>query len=227
MILVEKYRPITFDSFIGITEAVQDARDLVAQPASSAWLFVGASGTGKTALAQTIGAALAAEVHLISSQNCTVDTVRALRDRLAYAPMFGASWHLVIVDEADEMSPAAQNAWLSLTDSTNRPEQTIIIFTCNETELPEGVKMKRLRDIIPERLKDRFISRCEVVRFSTYGIAKDTADLLARVWEAETGNAVPAPNFVRIVKEANTNVRESLQVLQRHVRRATRQNTGE
>lgn len=213
MILVEKYRPTTLENFIGITDAREFASDLIAKPESCALLFVGASGTGKTSLAYAIAEAITAEIHHIPSQSCTVDTVRALREKLAYIPMFGASWHVVIVDEADEMSRAAENAWLSITDSSNRPANTIIIFTCNTVENFTNPK--------------RFTSRCEVVEFSTYGIAKDATDLLARVWEAETGNAQPVPNFARIVKEANNNVRESLQVLQRHVRRATRQNIGE
>jgi replication-associated recombination protein RarA len=205
-LLVEKYRPTSIDSFIGIDDARQDAADLVASPYSSAWCFVGASGTGKTTLAQAIGSELGAQVHHIASQNCTVETVKNLAHSLSFSPMFGSKWHVVIVDEADEMSAAAENAWLSLTDSTNRPVDTIIIFTCNSTE----------------KLKDRFLSRCEIVKFSTYGIAKDTTALLAQVWESETGNLEPIPNFSRIVKESNNNVRESLQALQRHVRRADR-----
>jgi DNA polymerase III gamma/tau subunit len=206
MLLVEKYRPSKIADFSGLSEVKQDAADLVANPYSSAWCFVGGSGTGKTTLSQAIASELNAETHHIPSQSCTVDTVKQLRHKLAYAPMFGAGWHVVIVDEADEMSAAAENAWLSLTDSTNRPANTIIIFTCNNTE----------------KLKDRFLSRCEVVRFSTYGIAKDASELLARVWEEETQNASPVPNFARIVKEANNNIRESLQVLQKFVRRVKR-----
>lgn len=214
MILVEKYRPTTLANFIGISDAKEFATDFVASPVSCALTFVGASGLGKTSLAYAIANELNAEIHHIPSQSCTVDTVRQLRDTLAYMPMFGASWHVVIVDEADEMSKAAENAWLSMTDSTNRPANTVIIFTCNTTENFTN--------------PDRFTSRTEVVRFSAYGIAKEAAELLAKVWEAETGNALPVPNFVRIVKEANNNVRESMQVLQRLVRRANRsQNEGE
>lgn len=206
MLLVEKYRPLTINEFIGIDEARECASDLVAKPYASAWLFVGATGTGKTTLAQAISSELGAELHHIASQSCTVETVKQLRAKLAYAPMFGSQWHVVIVDEADEMSSQAENAWLSLTDSTNRPEKTIIIFTANDTE----------------KLKKRFLDRCEVVKFSSYGIAKQTTELLARVWADETQNASPVPNFARIVKESNNSIRESLQVLQRDVRRATR-----
>lgn len=208
-LLVEKYRPGKIADFVGLDEIREDLADFVASPYSSAWIFVGGSGTGKTTLAQAIGAELGAEIHHIPSQNCTVETVKNLRAKLAYAPMFGANWHLVIVDEADEMSTQAENAWLSLTDSTNRPVNTVIIFTCNGTE-----KLSN---------PGRFLSRCEVVKFSTHGLSKDATDLLARVWESETlGSSANVPNFARIVKESNNNIRESLQVLQKFVRRANR-----
>ena len=208
MLLVEKYRPSSISEFVGIEDARLDAADLVRNPYKSAWYFVGASGTGKTTLALAIAAELGAETIHVPSQSCTVDTVKQLRHRLASTPLFGCGWWVVIVDEAEEMSAAAENAWLSLTDSTNRPENTIIIFTANGTD-----KLSN---------PDRFLSRCVVVRFSTHGLAKDATALLETIWEAETGSAANPPNFARIVKESNNNIRESLQVLQRYIRRAGR-----
>jgi DNA polymerase III gamma/tau subunit len=205
-LLVEKYRPATIAEFSGLASVMQDASDLVANPYSCALLFVGKSGTGKTTLAQAIANELQAETIHIPSQSCTVETVKTLRSKLAYAPLFGGGWRVVIVDEADEMSASAENAWLSILDSTDRPESTIFIFTCNETE----------------KLKARFTSRCEVVNFSTEGLAPHATKLLAEVWKHETNNAQPAPNFALIVKDSKTNIRESLQVLQKHVRRAKR-----
>ena len=106
--------------------------------------------------------------------------------------------HLVLVDEADQMSSAAQVALLSKLDSTAFPPNTVFVFTCNAVD----------------RLEARFLSRCKVLEFSTYGLAGDATALLARVWQQEAPQGAETPNFARFVKEANNNVREALQRLE-------------
>lgn len=200
MLLTEKYRPLKTSEFVGLDKAKKLCAKLAANPFESAWLFVGASGTGKTTIAQALASEMEAELHHIPSQSCTVEVLKQLRAKLAYCPMLGKRARIVLVDEADQMSPQAQLALLSMLDSTNRPEQTVFIFTCNETE----------------RFEARFLSRCGVVDFSSYGIAKGAVELLASIWEREA-NGAPAPNFARIVKEANNNIRAALMELQKEL----------
>jgi replication-associated recombination protein RarA len=200
MLLTEKYRPTSTAGFVGLDKAKRLCARLAQNPFDSAWLFVGASGTGKTTIALALADEMKAELHHIPSQSCSVDAVKDLRARLAYLPAMGKQVHLVLVDEADQMSAQAQLAFLSMLDSTNRPQQTIFVFTCNESE----------------RFETRFLSRCVTVDFSSYGLAKDATALLARIWENEA-NGAPAPNFARIVKESNNNIRASLMELQKEL----------
>ena len=197
-ILTETYRPRIVADFIGLDKPKQRMRSLIARPRESAWLFVGPSGMGKTTLALAVAEEMGAELTHIPSQRCNVEAVEAVRRRCQYVPMQGKRLHLILVDEADTMSVAAQDAWLSVLDSTNRAPNTVVIFTCN------GI----------ERLQDRFRSRCFPVEFSSYGVAKDASEMLARVWHEETNGNPSAPNFARIVKDSNNNIRASLMELE-------------
>jgi replication factor C small subunit len=199
--LTETYRPKRVADFIGLDKPKKCMRALINRPKESAWLFVGPSGMGKTTLALAVADELQAELTHIPSQRCTVDAVESVRRRCQYVPMAGKRMHLVLVDEADTMSPAAQDAWLSILDSTNRAPNTIIIFTCNGTE----------------RLQTRFKSRCYEVEFSSYGIAKDATAMLEKVWSHETNSNQNAPNFQRIVKDANNNIRTALMELEMEI----------
>ena len=91
------------------------------------------------------------------------------------------------------MTDKAQLLFLSKLDATARPPNTIFIFTCNDTA----------------KLEPRFLSRCLRVEFSSYGLASDGAQFLARVWQQEAPNAAQ-PNFEKLVKESRNNLRDAL-----------------
>src|SRR5215472_7506535 len=195
--LTERYRPAQLAAFVGLDKPKRICAKLAAKPFESAWLFVGASGTGKTTMALALAAAIPAELHHIPSQNCNLETIERVRRTCQYVPMAGCKMHMVLIDEADRMTDAAQISLLSKLDATNFPPNTIFIFTCNASD----------------RLEARFLSRLRTIEFSSYGIAKDAAQLLDDIWNHEAPNA-EKPNFSRIVKESNNNVRESLMRLE-------------
>jgi DNA polymerase III gamma/tau subunit len=203
--LTAKYRPLTLDGFVGLDEIVADFQDFAANPFPSAYLFFGPSGVGKTSLAMALADAIPAEFHHIPSQDCNLANIERVRRICQYVPMMGKKMHLVLVDEADQMTAAAQISLLSKLDETNFPPNTVFIFTANDTDL----------------LADRFLSRLRRVKFSKEGISKDVAAHLARIWALEVGDAT-APNFATIVKEAKNNIRECLMELENRIRRARR-----
>lgn len=195
--LTEKYRPKSISEFVGLEKPKAIMRKLASNPFPSAWLFVGPSGTGKTTMALALAAEIPAELHHIPSQDCTLENVERARRTCQYVPMSGYKMHLVLVDEADRMSQAAQISLLSKLDATNFPPNTIFIFTCNATD----------------GLEPRFLSRCHVVEFSSYGISQQVAQLLESIWNSESASDL-RPNFSRIVKDSANNVREALMRLE-------------
>lgn len=92
----------------------------------------------------------------------------------------------------------AQLFLLSKMDGTAALPNTIIVYTCNSVD----------------RFETRFLSRTQQVDFSSYGIAPEASALLSRIWQAEAPTDAHAPNFARLVKESNGNIREALMRLQ-------------
>lgn len=195
--LVEKYRPMSMDAFVGLDRPRAILGHLVANPYPSAWLLIGPSGLGKTTMGLAIAAELGAEVHHIPSRNCDLETVERVCASCHYAPMFGDTWHVVLVDESDQMTPAAQLAFLSKLDTTAAPPNTIFIFTANSTA----------------KLQDRFLSRVRTVTFAVEGITAGAVGLLAGIWRAEAGE-LPAPDFDAIVGDSGGNIRAAMMSLE-------------
>ena len=196
MPLAEKYRPRVIRDFIGLEKPKRMLVKFAANPYPSAWIFIGPPGTGKTTMALALAEALRAEVHHIPSQQCNVANVEDVIWQCWYVPLSGG-FHLVLVDEADKMSNAAQLHFLSKLDATAFPPQTIFVFTCNTTE----------------GLESRFLSRTRQIEFSSYGMAAEATRLLESIWQQEA-NGAAAPNFARIVKESSNNVRDALMTLE-------------
>lgn len=198
--LSEKYRPRLLAEFVGLDKPKRVLQKFAASPfPNAAFLFVGPSGTGKTSMALALCEAIQGELHHIPSQSCNVATIEDVVRQCHYVPRNGArSLHVVLVDEADQMSSAAQLSLLSKLDGTAFPPQTCFIFTANDTE----------------RLQDRFLSRCMTLQFSSHGMAKEAATLLERIWIAEAGSVTGAPNFLRMVQDGKNNVRDAVNSLQ-------------
>jgi len=195
--LAEKYRPRRIAEFIGLDKPRKILAKLAAQPFASAWLFVGPSGTGKTSIALALAAEIHAELIHIPSQHCTVSELEESLRMTQYVPMQGKTFWLVLVDEADAMSDKAQLALLSKLDATGMRDNVIYIFTANSTD----------------RLESRFLSRCKVLEFSSYGLNGSLIELLRRVWAIEASGE-PEPNFAQLTKGIGNNVREALQRLE-------------
>ncbi len=99
------------------------------------------------------------------------------------------------------MSKPAQLALLSKLDATAFPPSTIFFFTCNTVE----------------GLEDRFLSRTRQIPFQSHGMAEQTASLLERIWQSEVGETADAPNFLRIVRDSQNNVRDALMSLETEI----------
>lgn len=194
--LSEKYRPRTVAEFIGLEKQKKILGAFAKKPCSCAWLFVGPSGTGKSTMALAMAQEIGGSLYKIPSQKANVGNLDEVVRQCWYVPEHG-NFNFVLGDEIDECSNAFQLAMLSKLDATDSIPNTIWLFTANDTE----------------RLEKRFLSRCRVLEFSSYGMRADIATLLQDIWQKETGQTGEL-NWERIAKDSGTNVRAALSALE-------------
>lgn len=114
---VEKYRPVTLDDVYGQNEVVSTVRKFIKEGQLPHLLFYGPPGTGKTSTV----VALAREIYgknysnmvleLNASDDRGIDVVRnQIKDFASTRQIFSKGFKLIILDEADAMTNAAQNA---------------------------------------------------------------------------------------------------------------------
>jgi DNA polymerase III subunit gamma/tau len=121
-----------------------------------AYLFVGSRGTGKTSMAKILARSLNCErggptvtpcgecescvtiasgtsidvIEMDAASNRSVDDVRDLRERVAYAPA-GGHWKVYILDEAHMLTKEAWNAFLKTLEEP--PPKTVFVLATTES----------------------------------------------------------------------------------------------
>jgi len=172
-----------------------------------ALLFVGPHGTGKRTVADLFARAMLCrgenkpcgvcppckqylngthpDVRVVSPQGKSigVEEIRALIDYLSLKPYEGGK-HIAIIEQADKMTPSAQNALLKTLES------------------PTGDAAFFLLTDAPGALLSTILSRCQTVRFGeltpelcaqalvNHGIAPERAQMLAEVAQGSVGRAL-------------------------------------
>jgi DNA polymerase-3 subunit gamma/tau len=154
--LYRRHRPRTFDEVVGQEHVVRTLRNAVEQgKVHHAYLFVGSRGTGKTSMAKILARSLNCErggptitpcgecescltiasgtsidvIEMDAASNRSVDDVRDLRERVAYAPA-GGRWKVYILDEAHMLTKEAWNAFLKTLEEP--PPNTVFVLATTE-----------------------------------------------------------------------------------------------
>jgi DNA polymerase-3 subunit gamma/tau len=141
---------------VGQQHVVRTLRNAVEQgKVHHAYLFVGSRGTGKTSMAKILARSLNCErggptvtpcgecescltiaagssidvIEMDAASNRSVDDVRDLRERVAYAPT-GGRWKVYILDEAHMLTKEAWNAFLKTLEEP--PPNTVFVLATTE-----------------------------------------------------------------------------------------------
>ncbi|MCS7040083.1 MAG: DNA polymerase III subunit gamma/tau [Anaerolineae bacterium] len=217
--LYRRYRPADFDSLVGQEHITTTLRQALRQGRiGHAYLFTGPRGTGKTSSARILAKAvncLAPDVaarpdntcaicqainegrlldliEIDAASNTSVDDVRELRDRVAFAPT-EARYKVYVIDEVHMLSTSAFNALLKTLEEP--PPHVIFILATTE----------------PHKIPATIISRCQRYdfhRLSTRLIADHLAVIAAR-----EGLTVTPEALAIIARSATGSMRDAISLL--------------
>jgi DNA polymerase-3 subunit gamma/tau len=217
--LYRRHRPRSFAEVVGQEHVVRTLRNAVEQgKVHHAYLFVGARGTGKTSMAKILAACLNCErgptsepcgrcescvaiaaatsldvIEMDAASNNSVDDIRDLRERVAYAPVSGRH-KVYILDEAHMLSPQAWNAFLKTLEEP--PPRTIFVLATTE----------------PQKVLPTVVDRCHRFDFGRPSIPQ-VVTVLRRVADLE-GIEINEHALALIARHATGSFRDALGTLE-------------
>ena len=198
---VEKYRPKTLDEIVGHEEIIKRLKAYAKKKSIPNMIFAGPAGTGKTTAAIALAREIFGEyfednfLELNASDERGINVIREkIKEFARTAPVGGAKFKIIFLDEASEMTPDAQQALRRIMEKY--ATVTRFILSCNYLS----------------RIIDPIQSRCVIFKFNRLK-DEDIAKRLQYIAEHE-GLTITEDGMKAILYVAEGDMRRAINTLQ-------------
>ena len=219
--LYRKYRPLDFDAVVGQDAIVKTLKNQIQNDrVAHAYLFCGTRGTGKTTVAKILARAVNCQnrkdanpcnscesckssiegtnlnvYEIDAATNNSIDDIRNIKEIVEYPPINNEKYKVFIIDEAQELSDAARDAFLK----TLEEPPSYVIFILATTE--------------PNKFKSTILSRCQRYDFRRISV-DEIVENLSNICDKEKIE-VEKESLYFIANLGDGSMRESISILDR------------
>jgi len=230
--LYRKYRPSSFDDFVGQSEVASIIKnEILNNKISHAYLFSGPRGTGKTSTAKIIARMINCSdlnsdgipcgkcdscinfnsnsdiVEIDAASNNGVDEIRELRDKVNLVPTFG-KYKIYIIDEVHMLTTQAFNALLKTLEEP--PAHVIFILATTEFhKIPVTVVSRCQKfQFLKFSIEDIVLKLKKIANSESILVNDDVLYEIARLSDGGLRDAINILDQLSSFKDANLTVQD-------------------
>jgi DNA polymerase III delta prime subunit len=191
MIWWEKHRPKTIDDFVGQQNIVQEMGRIIEglAPMQHFLFYSVGAGTGKTSLAYILAHELDYHIHHFNASSKRSRGIEFVEEDLIHLAQNGYKRTIILLDEADQLTPAAQSALKGVIETSD----AYFILTCNDLSkvtpwLQSRCQVRTFEPHTKESMKDRLLS---IADREGYTVEKEV-DFICNIHTGDLRNAIGA-----------------------------------
>ena len=187
----EKHRPDSIDDFVGQEHIVAEMRRIIEgnAPMQHFLFYSTQAGTGKTTLANILAEGLGYNLVRFNASSKKTRGIEFIEDDVIPIAENGYYETIILLDEADQLTPAAQSALKGVIENAN----CFFILTCNDlSKVSQWLQSRcQVRTFEPHSEQDMFDALCAIADHEGYAVDGEI-NYICKIHTGDLRNAIGA-----------------------------------
>lgn len=188
----EKHRPMVLRQFVGQSHLIPEFENIIdeRQPMQHYIFNSTEAGTGKTTLAYIIAQSLGYTIHHYNASSKRTRGIEFIEDELIPLAQSGLNEVIILLDEADQLTLAAQSALKGVIEGSS----CYFILTCNDLSKISRWLQSRcsVRHFKPHTVDSALKTMRDILNSESMTLTDDDMTNLARIHEGDLRNTIGA-----------------------------------
>ena len=188
----ERYRPSRLENISGQDEIVAELQSVVAGDSSPQhYLFHSeGAGTGKTSVARAFAKEMGWPIHEFNASTKKLRGIEFVEDELIPLSSCGSPDIIFLLDECDQLTPAAQSALKGVIENTSGT----FILTCNDlSKVSDWIKSRcAVREFKPIKQDWMMYTLSHIAMWENEVVTEEQLSRICKHWDGDLRGAINA-----------------------------------